>query len=219
MTVENVGPNARPVENHWTIVSIRKKIQMRLFSSLESHSLFLWFIGGQAGSCETTIVIVRLPIIISLQWESMAAHRTPWSKVVKCGTLIQDSPIIPWSKFVVASSWALAPTGQSWTCIHVIAFDPFIQYSQPRYHFNISRVSVWRRYILLLWLLWSILLADASCSLPAPWWPFSNSFHCKWNYWDSLHDATNPLCLSTKISLWSHILLDPLIAAGSYIFL
>ena len=56
----------------------------------------------------------------------MAAHRTPWSKgVVKFGTLIQDSPIRPPSKFEVASPWALAPPiGQSWTCIHVNNFWP-----------------------------------------------------------------------------------------------
>ena len=55
----------------------------------------------------------------------MAAHRTQWQKVVKFGTLIQDSPISPHSKFEVAIPWALAPpTGQSWTCIHVYNFWP-----------------------------------------------------------------------------------------------
>ena len=46
-------------------------------------------------------------------------------KKLKFGTLIQDSPMIPHSKFEVTSSWALAPpTGQSWTCIHVYNFWP-----------------------------------------------------------------------------------------------
>ena len=72
------------------------------------------------------IVFVWIPIIIiNLPWESMAAHRTPWCKVVKFGTLVQDPPISPWSKFEVASPTALAPpTGQSSTCIHVYNFQP-----------------------------------------------------------------------------------------------
>ena len=75
------------------------------------------------------IVFEYFPIIIIiLSWESMAAHRTPWSKVVKFGTLVQDSPISPSSKsseFEVAGSSALAPpTSQSWTCIHFYNFRP-----------------------------------------------------------------------------------------------
>ena len=65
--------------------------------------------GVKQRSCETTIVILRFPtiiIIIILSRESMAARRTPWSKVVIFGTLIQDSPIIPHSKLMVASSCA-----------------------------------------------------------------------------------------------------------------
>ena len=50
-----------------------------------------------------TIIIIIIIIIIILPLESMAAHRTPWLKVVKFGTLIQDSPISPHSKFKVAS--------------------------------------------------------------------------------------------------------------------
>ena len=71
------------------------------------------------------IVFVRILIIIYLTWESMAAHRTAWRKVVKFGTLVQDSPISPLSQSQVASPTALAPpTGQSWTCIHVHNFRP-----------------------------------------------------------------------------------------------
>ena len=71
--------------------------------------MFLPFlIRGQAAKLQNPIVFVRFPIIIIiiiiiLPLESMAAHRTPWSKVVKFGTLIQDSPIRPPSKFEVAS--------------------------------------------------------------------------------------------------------------------
>ena len=55
----------------------------------------------------------------------MAAHRTAWRKVVKFGTLVQDSPISPLTQSQVASPTALAPpTGQSWTCIHVHNFRP-----------------------------------------------------------------------------------------------
>ena len=82
------------------------------------------------------IVFVWIPIIIiNLPWESMAAHRTPWCKVVKFGTLVQDPPISPWSKFEVASPTALAPpTGKVQHAFMFITFNPFIQYSQTRYH-------------------------------------------------------------------------------------
>ena len=72
------------------------------------------------------IVIVRILIIIiiiMLPLESMAAHRTAWRKVVKFGTMVQDSPISPLSQSQVASPTALAPpTGQIWACIHVHNF-------------------------------------------------------------------------------------------------
>jgi hypothetical protein len=50
-------------------------------------------LGVKQQSCETTIIILRFPIIIIifLQWEYMAAHGMQWSKVVKFGTLNQDS--------------------------------------------------------------------------------------------------------------------------------
>ena len=79
-------------------------------------SSFLFFLGSSLGprnalyktdllGVEASIVILHFPIfIIFLPWESKAAYRTPWSKVVKFGTLILDRPMIPHSKFVVASS-------------------------------------------------------------------------------------------------------------------
>ena len=71
------------------------------------------------------IVFVWVLIIITLPWESMAAHRTAWWKVVKFGALVQDSPISPLSQCQVASPTALAPpTGQSCTCVHVYNFWP-----------------------------------------------------------------------------------------------
>ena len=55
----------------------------------------------------------------------MAAHRTVWYKVVKFGTLIQDSPMIHVTKFHVGTSYTLAPpTGQSWTWVHARNFWP-----------------------------------------------------------------------------------------------
>ena len=80
---------------------------------------YYWVSSSEAA--RQPIVFVRFPIIIILSWESMAAHR----KVVKFGTLVQDSPISPSSQFQVATSTALAPpTGQSCTCIHVYNFRP-----------------------------------------------------------------------------------------------
>ena len=68
------------------------------------HCCLQLYLGVKQRSCETPIVFVRFPIIITiLPLESMAAHRTPCSKVMKFGTLIQDSPIRPPSKFEVAS--------------------------------------------------------------------------------------------------------------------
>ena len=90
------------------------------------HCCLQLYLGVKQRSCETPVVFVRFPIIITiLPLESMAAHRTPGSKVMKFGTLIQDSPISPHSKYEVASLWTLAPPiGQSWTCIHVNNFWP-----------------------------------------------------------------------------------------------
>lgn len=49
----------------------------------------------------------------------MWAHRTVWRKVVKFGTLIEDSPNIHHSKFVVSYSIPLAPPSvQSFTYIY-----------------------------------------------------------------------------------------------------
>ena len=98
-------------------------------AKLQNPIVFVRFpiIRGQAAKLQNPIVFVRFPIIIIiiLPLESMAAHRTPCSKVMKFGTLIHDSPIRPPSKFEVASPWALAPPiGQSWTCIHVNNFWP-----------------------------------------------------------------------------------------------
>ena len=71
------------------------------------------------------LAAIFIIIIIMLPLESMAAHRTAWWKVVKFGTLVQDSPISPLSQSQVASPTALAPpTGQSWACIHVHNFRP-----------------------------------------------------------------------------------------------
>ena len=87
--------------------------------------MFSYYLGVKQRSCETTIVIVGFLIIIFLPWESMAAHRMPWLKVVKFGTLVQDRPISPTSQFQVASPTDLAPpTGQSCTCIHVYNLQP-----------------------------------------------------------------------------------------------
>ena len=48
---------------------------------------FQLYLGVKQRSCETPIVFVRFPIIITiLPLESMAAHRTPGSKVMKFGT-------------------------------------------------------------------------------------------------------------------------------------
>ena len=68
------------------------------------HCCLQLYLGVKQRSCETPIVFVRFPIIITiLPLESMAAHRTPGSKVMKFGTLIQDSPISPHSKYEIAS--------------------------------------------------------------------------------------------------------------------
>ena len=70
-----------------------------------------------------TLLLAAIFIIIMLPLESMVAHRTAWRKVVKFGTLVQDSPISPLSQSQVASPTALAPpTGQIWACIHVHNF-------------------------------------------------------------------------------------------------
>ena len=83
-------------------------------------------IGGQAAKLRDNLLFLYCFLLLwSCHGSLWQDHRTPWYKVVKFGTLIQDSPISPHSKFEVASPWALAPpTGQSWTCIHVYNFWP-----------------------------------------------------------------------------------------------
>jgi hypothetical protein len=116
-------------------------------------------LGVKQRSCKTTIVILRFPIIIILPWESMAARRTPWPKVVKFGTLIQDSPMNPHSKFVVASSWSLAPaTGQICTYIHVYNFWPI----HPIFKIKVSLESLFNL-----------------CHHFAPWWIFHHLGLCQ----------------------------------------
>ena len=115
--------------------------------SCETPIVFLLFsycfllLGVKQRSCETPIVFVLFPIIRGqaaklrdtycfrtfsyYYYPAIGVYGSPWLKVVKFGTLIQDSPISPHSKFEVASPWALAPPiGQSWTCIHVNNFWP-----------------------------------------------------------------------------------------------
>ena len=70
-----------------------------------------------------TLLLAAIFIIIPPPWKSMAAHRTDWWKVVKFGTLIEDSPLINVTKCHVGTSYALAPpTGQSWMCVHARNF-------------------------------------------------------------------------------------------------
>ena len=106
------------------------------------------------------IVFVWIPIIIIIilpTWKSMAAHRTAWWKVVKFGTLVQDSPISPLSQSQVASPTALAPpTGQSWACIHVHNFRPILpiftnqvsldSLNQAQFNTPYDVIAPWRIY-------------------------------------------------------------------------
>ena len=53
----------------------------------------------------------------------MAAPRSAWSKVLKFGTLIGDSPVVKCTKFHVPYLSTLAPPmGQSWTCVYTCNF-------------------------------------------------------------------------------------------------
>ena len=97
--------------------------QAQSVKAIYCNCYFYWVSSNEV--VRQPIFFVWIPIIIILQWESMAAHRMPWWKVVKFGTLFQDSLISQWSKFEVASPTALAPaTGQSSTCINVYNFRP-----------------------------------------------------------------------------------------------
>ena len=52
------------------------------------HCCLQLYLGVKQRSCETPIVFIHFPVIITiLPLESMAAHRTPCSKVMKFGTL------------------------------------------------------------------------------------------------------------------------------------
>ena len=67
--------------------------------------------------------LVIIIIHLLLPWESMAAPRTVWDKVMKFGTLIKDSPFFLFRKFHVSHWSALAPpTGQSWACVYTRNF-------------------------------------------------------------------------------------------------
>ena len=53
----------------------------------------------------------------------MAAPISAWSKVVKFGTLIGDSPLVQFTKFHVPYLGTLAPPmGQSWSCVYTRNF-------------------------------------------------------------------------------------------------
>ena len=72
-------------------------------------------------------MLVAFPIIIidqfPLQLKSMAAPRTPWWKVLKLGTGIQDSPIVNVKNHHARTVNSLAPpTRHSLKCIQVYNF-------------------------------------------------------------------------------------------------
>src|SRR4029434_4871869 len=74
-------------------------------------------------------------IIILVPWESMAAPKTVWYLFLKFGTLIKDSPFFNHTKFHVSHWTTLAPpTGQSWTFVNTVTFEPFDRFSKMRYH-------------------------------------------------------------------------------------
>jgi hypothetical protein len=94
----------------------------------------------------------------------MAAHRTTWWKVVKFGTLVQDSPISPLSQCQVANPTALAPpTGQSCTCIHVYNFRPI----HPIFTNQVSLDSLNQAEF------------NAPYDVIAPWWIFRHLGLCQ----------------------------------------
>ncbi len=102
------------VLNTWTPQSL-----MRIY-----RNLMLSLVWGQGAMAP--IVSVRFPIIIILLplWSSMAAYRTACGKVMKFGTLIEDSPEMNHSKFWVSNSNSLAPPlVQSFT--HVLIFKEY----------------------------------------------------------------------------------------------
>src|SRR4029434_2010614 len=58
-----------------------------------------------------------------------------WSLFLKFGTLIKDSPFFTHTKFHVSHQTTLAPpTGQSWTFVNTVTFEPFDRFSKMRYH-------------------------------------------------------------------------------------
>ena len=97
-----------------------------LWLFLDIYVLWLCIIGGQAAKlrdnhCCCCCCFLLLFCHGSL-WQPI---EKPWTKVLKYGTLIQYTSMIPHSQFVVTSSCNLAPpTGQSWSCIQVYNFWP-----------------------------------------------------------------------------------------------
>ena len=81
--------------------------------------LQLYLLGAKQRSCEAPIVIGGIIIILLPSWVSKPAPISAWSKVVKFGTLIGDSPLVQFTKCHVSYLGTLAPPmGQSWTCVY-----------------------------------------------------------------------------------------------------
>ena len=108
------------------------KQRTRLFTSNALNLLMdvcsicmLTDVGGQAAKPPRGFLCILIIIIqhLLLPWESMAAPRTAWSKVVKFGKLFGTSPLINFTKFHVSHSNPLAPPmGQSWRCVYTRYF-------------------------------------------------------------------------------------------------
>ena len=81
--------------------------------------------GAEAPIVFVPVLIILLLLLLLPLWESMAAHRTACGKVMKFGTMIEDSPKSHHTKFGVLKPIPLAPpTVQNFTFILLITFEP-----------------------------------------------------------------------------------------------
>ncbi len=92
----------------------------------QSHISHMPGQSNKGPSTEGTMApIVSIGVLFLLPLESMAAHRTVYGRVVKFGTLIEDSPNITHSKFGVSNSNSLAPPlVQSFTLVYANNCEP-----------------------------------------------------------------------------------------------